>query len=122
MGDFAWTPATPPLRGVAGVLLPGLGGTTKRLLLTAGPAPASAQVHLGSGGGAKLSTVAVPADSTVAVAVGDADAVWVSPTAGSVRAAVSVAGVDGGVPFFSVASLSDAPVRALSVPVRQVRN
>jgi hypothetical protein len=26
------------------------------------------------------------------------------------------------VPFFSVASLSDAPVRALSVPVRQVRN
>jgi hypothetical protein len=33
-----------------------------------------------------------------------------------------VAGVDGGVPFFSVASLSDAPVRALSVPVRQVRN
>ena len=122
MGDFAWTPATPALRGVAGVLLPGLKGTTKRLLLTAGPAPATAQVRLGSGGGAKLSTVAVPADSTVAVAVGDADAVWVSPTAGSVRAAVSVAGVDGGVPFFSVASLTDAPVRALSIPVRQVRN
>ena len=79
MGDFAWTAATPALRGVAGVLLPGLKGTTKRLLLTAGPAPASAQVRLGTGSAAKVSTVAVPADSTVAVAVGDADAVWVVP-------------------------------------------
>jgi hypothetical protein len=122
MGDFAWTAAAPALRGVAGVLLPGLKGTTKRLLLTAGPAPASTQVRLGTGNGAKVSTVAVPADSTVAVAVGDADAVWVVPSSGAVRAAVSVAGVDGGVPFFSVAPLSDAPVRALAVPVRQVRN
>ena len=94
---------------------PASSGTTKRLLLTAGPAPASAQVRLGTGDGAKVSTVAVPADSTVAVAVGDADAVWVVPSSGAVRAAVSVAGVDGGVPFFSVAPLSDAPVRALSV-------
>lgn len=122
MGDFAWTPATPALRGVAGVLLPGLDGTTKRLLLTAGSAPARVQARFGTGDGAKISTVDVPADSTVAVAVGDADSVWVVPTSGAVRAAVSVAGVDGGVPFFSVASLTDAPVRALSVPVRQVRN
>jgi hypothetical protein len=122
MGDFAWTPATPPLRGVAGVLLPGLDGTTKRLLLTAGPAAATVEARFGTGDAAKVSTVEVPADSTVAVAVGDADSVWVVPTAGTVRGAVSVAGVDGGVPFFSVASLTDAPVRALSVPVRQVRN
>jgi hypothetical protein len=46
----------------------------------------------------------------------------VVPGTGTVRGAVSVAGVDAGVPFFSVASLSEAPVRALSVPVRQVRN
>lgn len=122
MGDFAWTPATPALRGVAGVLLPGLDGTTKRLLLTAGPAAASVEARFGTGDAAKVSTVDVPADSTVAVAVGDADSVWVVPKTGAVRAAVSVAGVDGGVPFFSVASLTDAPVRALSVPVRQVRN
>ena len=69
MGDFAWTPATPALRGVAGVLLPGLDGTTKRLLLTAGSAPATAQVRLGTGDGAQVSTVDVPADSTVAVDV-----------------------------------------------------
>ena len=122
MGDFAWTPATPPLRGVAGVLLPRLDGTTKRLLLTAGSAPAAAQVRLGTGDDAEVSTVEVPADSTVAVDAKDADAVWVVPTRGTLRGAVSVAGVDGGVPFFAVASLSDAPVRALSVPVRQVRN
>jgi hypothetical protein len=122
MGDFAWTPATPALRGVAGILLPGLEGTTKRLLLTAGSTPATVQARFGTGDGAKVSTVEVPADSTVAVAVGDADSVWVVPTSGTPRAAVSVAGVDGGVPFFSVASLTDAPVRALSVPVRQVRN
>ncbi len=122
MGDFAWTPATPPLRGVSGVLLPGLDGTTKRLLLTAGSAHATAQVRLGTGDDALVSSVDVPADSTVAVDAKGADGVWVVPTSGTLRGAVSVAGVDAGVPFFSVASLSDAPVRALSVPVRQVRN
>jgi hypothetical protein len=122
MGDFAWSPATPALRGLAGVLLPGLDGTTKRLLLTAGSAPATAQVRLGHGDDADVSTVEVPADSTVAVDAKDAKGVWVVPKSGTLRGAVSVAGVDGGVPFFSVASLSDAPVRALSVPVRQVRN
>lgn len=122
MGDFAWTPATPALHDVAGVLLPGLGGTTKRLLLTAGPGQAKVRVRLGSGDGARVSTVTVPADSTTVVDARDADAVWVVPVSGTVRGAVSVAGLDGGVPFFSVASLSDAPVRAMSVPVRQVRN
>jgi hypothetical protein len=122
MGDFAWTPATPVLRGVGGVMLPGLPGTTKRLLLTAGPAEASVQVRLGTGSAAKVSTVTVPADSTTVVAAGDADSVWVVPGSGAVRAAVSVAGVDGSVPFFSVAPITDAPVRALAVPVRQVRN
>lgn len=122
MGDFAWTPATLPLRGPAGVLLPGLDGTTKRLLLTAGPVAATAQVRLGAGDDAVVSTVPVPAESTVAVDAGSADAVWVVPTSGTLRGAVSVAGAEGAVPFFSVASLGEAPVRALSVPVRQVRN
>ncbi|MEW1953941.1 DUF5719 family protein [Terrabacter sp. NPDC080008] len=124
MGDFAWTPATPAIRNVAGVVLPALGGTTKRLLLTAGPAPATVQVRLGSGDAARVSTVSVAADSTAVVDAGDADSVWVVPGTGSgaVRGAVSVSGVDGGVPFLSVASLSEAPVRAQSVPVRQVRN
>jgi hypothetical protein len=44
------------------------------------------------------------------------------PTSGEVRGAVSVAGTDGGVPTFSIAAVQSAPVRALSVPVRQVRN
>lgn len=122
MGDFAWTAATPALHGVAGVLLPGLSGTSKRVLLTAGPAGAQVQVRLGSGPGAPVTTVSVPADSTRAVDAGSADGVWVVPRSGTVRGAVSVVGADAGVPFFGVAALSDAPVRAQSVPVRQVRN
>ena len=122
MGDFAWTPATPALRGVAGAVLPGLGGATKRLLLTAGSAPAAVKVRLGGTGTTKVSTVNVAPDSTAVVEAGDAAAVWVVPVSGAVRAVVSVGGTDAGVPFYSVAPLVDAPVRALSVPVRQVRN
>ena len=122
MGDFAWTPATPALRGVAGVLLPGLDGATKRLLLTASSAPATVKVRLGGAGTTKESTVTVAPDTTTVVDVVDATAIWVVPVAGAPRAAVSVTGQDAGVPFYSVATLVDAPVRALSVPVRQVRN
>jgi hypothetical protein len=122
MGDFAWSPATPPLRGPAGLSLPGLGGMTKRLLLTAGSSSGSAQVRIGTGGSVRTTTVDVPPDSTRAVDLGDADAVWVVPTSGTLRGAVSVVGSDSGVPLYSVASLTDAPLRALSVPVRQVRN
>ncbi|GAB3877247.1 DUF5719 family protein [Terrabacter terrigena] len=122
MGDFAWTPAAPAIRGVAGVLLPGLEGATKRLLLTAGSAPSTVTVRLGGDGASKVSTVQVAPDSTTVVDAGDATAVWVVPVKGTVRGAVSVTGDDAGVPFYSVAPLVDAPVRALSVPVRQVRN
>jgi hypothetical protein len=122
MGDFAWTAATPRLTGLGGVLLPGLTGTTKRLLLTSGQTTARAQVRTGTGDAARTTTVDVPAGSTVATDLGDADSVWVVPTSGEVRGAVSVAGTDGGVPTFSIAAVQSAPVRALSVPVRQVRN
>jgi hypothetical protein len=122
MGDFAWAPATPAIRGVAGILLPGLQGATKRLLLTAGSNESAVSVRLSGDGTSKVSTVAVAPDSTAVIDVGAATGVWVVPVDGSVRAAVSVTGQDAGVPFYSVAPLSDAPVRALSVPVRQVRN
>ena len=122
MGDFAWAPATPALRGVAGLALPGLGGMTKRLLLTAGPKAAAAQVRIGDGDSVRTTTVVVPADSTRVVDLGDAEAVWVVPSDGGLRGAVSVVGADAGVPLYSVASLTDAPLRALSVPVRQVRS
>jgi hypothetical protein len=122
MGDFAWTAAVPRITGVGGVLLPGLGGTTKRLLLTSGDSASRAQVRIGTGDAARTTTVDVPAGSTVATDLGDADSVWVVPTSGDVRGAVSVVGSDGGVPTFSIAAVLSAPVRALSVPVRQVRN
>lgn len=122
MGDFAWAPATPAIRGVAGVLLPGLPTATKRLLLTAGPAQSTVTVRRSGAGASKVSTVTVAPDSTTVVDVGPASGVWVTPVEGTVRAALSVTGQDAGVPFYSVAPLVDAPVRALSVPVRQVRN
>ena len=122
MGDFAWAPATPAIRGVAGILLPGLQAATKRLLLTAGSGESTVSVRLSGEGTSKVSTVTVASDSTAVVDVGAATGVWVVPVGGTVRAAVSVTGQDAGVPFYSVAPLSDAPVRALSVPVRQVRN
>ncbi|MGW5241403.1 DUF5719 family protein [Monashia sp. NPDC004114] len=122
MGDFAWSPATPALRGVSGLALPALGGMTKRLLLSTGSTASSAQVRIGSGATGRTTTVDVPADSTRVVDLGDADAVWVVPTGAGLRGAVSVVGADSGVPLYSVASLTDAPLRALSLPVRQVRN
>lgn len=122
MGDFAWAPATPAIHGVAGALLPELQTATKRLLLTAGSTESKVTVRLGGAGAAKVSTVTVAPESTTVVDVGSATAVWVVPVDGTVRAAVSVTGQDAGVPFYSVAPLVDAPVRALSVPVRQVRN
>ena len=122
MGDFAWAPATPAIRGVAGILLPGLQAATKRLLLTAGSGESTVSVRLSGEGTSKVSTVTVASDSTAVVDVGAATGVWVVPVGGTVRAAVSVTGQGAGVPFYSVAPLSDAPVRALSVPVRQVRN
>ena len=120
MGDFAWAPATPALRGVSGLPLPGLAATTKRLLLTSGPHAASARVRIGSGDTGRTATVDVPPDSTRVIDLGEADVVWVAPTSGALRGAVSVAGSDGGVPTYSVASLTEAPLHVMSVPVRQV--
>ena len=60
--------------------------------------------------------------TTTALDLGAADRVWVTAASGDVRAAVSVLGVDAGVPLFSIAALSNAPVTALAIPVRQVGN
>ncbi|EWT00511.1 hypothetical protein N865_14865 [Intrasporangium oryzae NRRL B-24470] len=123
MGDFGWAPATPALQGLGGLVVPGLerSGATRTLLLAAG-AGGTVAITTGSGAGLRTTTTTVGADSAASVPLGDADRVWVRSLSGDVRAAVTVVGAADGVPWFSVAAITDAPLTALSVPVRQVRN
>ncbi|TQM62322.1 DUF5719 family protein [Humibacillus xanthopallidus] len=120
MGDFAWMPATPAVRGLAGAVLPAVDGATKRLLLSAGARGGDVEVQIATGAERRSVAVAVRADSTAVVDLGRADRVWVAARDGDVRAAVSVVGVDAGVPQVAAVPLVPAPVTAVSVPVRQV--
>jgi hypothetical protein len=120
MGDFAWLPATPAVRGVAGAVLPGLDGTTKRLLLSAGAQGGTVEVQLATGTERRTVPVAVAADTTAVVDLGSADRVWVAARGGDVRAAVSVVGAAAGVPQVAAVPLVPAAVTSVSVPVRQV--
>jgi len=120
MGDFAWLPATPAIRGVAGATLPALDAMTKRLLLSAGAQGSTLEVEIATGTERRTVPVTVKPDSTVVVDLGRADRVWVAAREGDARAAVSVVGVDAGVPQVAAVPLTTAPVTSLSVPVRQV--
>jgi hypothetical protein len=120
MGDFAWLPATPAVRGVAGATLPALDAATKRLLLSAGAQGGAVEVMIATGTERRTVRVAVKADSTAVVDLGRADRVWVATRGGDVRAAVSVVGDDAGVPQVAAVPLVSAPVTSVSVPVRQV--
>lgn len=122
MGDFAWAPATAALRGVAGLTLPGLAptGTRRSLLLASGPSGGRARVYTVVDEQRRQVTVTVGADSAAYLDIGAADRVWVVPVQGDVHAAVSVTGDDAGVPMFSVAALTSAPLTVVSIPVRQV--
>ena len=73
-----------------------------------------------AGGKTTEQTVVLKADHAAAVDLRGADQVWVAVDSGTPRAAVSVSGTVEQVPYLSVLPLADAPVTALSVPVRQV--
>jgi hypothetical protein len=120
MGDFAWLPATAPLRGVAGAVLPALGAATKRLLLSAGARGGTVEVQIATGTERRTVPVTVEPDSTAVLDLGPAERVWATTTGGDVRAAISVVGVEAGVPQVAAVPLTTAPVTSLSVPVRQV--
>jgi hypothetical protein len=122
MGDFGWAAATPPVQRLAGLALPGavVPGSTTRLLLAAGGQDATVTVT--TGGGAQARQVTVQADHSVVLDLGRAKAVWVQPRSGAVQAAVSISGVLDNVPVLSIVPLAEAPVTAVTVPVRQVGN
>ncbi len=124
MGDFGWAPATWPVNGLAGLMLPGLSasGSASSLLLAGGSRGGKVVVHVVTNGADRALPTVVAPDSVVSIGLGAADQVWVSQTGGDVRAAVSVSGLASGVPRLSIAALTSAPLTALSIPVRQVAN
>lgn len=124
MGDFGWAPATRPVNGVAGLVLPGLNasGSASSLMLAGGSRGGKVVVHVVTGGADRALPTVVAPDSVVSIGLGSADQVWVSQAGGDVRAAVSVSGLASGVPRLSIAALTSAPLTALAIPVRQVSN
>jgi hypothetical protein len=122
MGDFGWAPATPGVRRVAGSVLRGLApsGSSARLLLAAGADPARVRVTTVAGESTKEQSLSLEAEHTAAIDLRGADQVWLTVESGAPHAAISVSGTADEVPYVSVLPLVDAPVTALSVPVRQV--
>jgi hypothetical protein len=121
-GDFGWTPAIPAIIDTGGVVIPGPArpGTTRSLHLAAGPAGGTVTTTLGGGGPERRVTTKLAPLTTASIAVGDAERVWVSTDAEDIRAAVTVAFSDQGVPYYSIVPVRSAPTMETSVPVRQV--
>lgn len=122
MGDFGWAPATAGVRRLAGAVLQGVApsGSARRLLVASGAEPAQLRVTTITGSSTKEQTVVLGADHAAAVDLRGAEQVWLGVESGTPHAAVTVSGTRDEVPYLSVLPLTDAPVTALSVPVRQV--
>jgi hypothetical protein len=124
MGDFGWAPATPGVRRAAGTVLRDVAppGSAVRLLLAAGADTAQVRVTTVRGATVKAQTLVLESDHAAAVDLRGVDQVWLTVDSGAPQAAVTVSGTADEVPYLSVLPLVDAPVTALSVPVRQVGN
>jgi hypothetical protein len=73
-----------------------------------------------AGESTKEQSLSLEAEHTAAIDLRGADQVWLTVESGAPHAAISVSGTADEVPYVSVLPLVDAPVTALSVPVRQV--
>ncbi|WP_353511152.1 DUF5719 family protein [Intrasporangium sp.] len=121
-GDFGWAPALPPIAISAGVVIPGSvrPGEARTLHLVGGPAGGDVTTTLGSGDSERRVNTRVEPLTAVSVPLGPADRIWVSTRARDVRAAVTVAFGDKGVPYYTVVPVRSAPTTETAVPVRQV--
>jgi hypothetical protein len=121
-GDFGWVPALPPIAVSGGVALPGpvRPGETRTLHLVAGPAGGDVTTTLGTGDSERSIKTRVAPLTAVSIPLGAADRIWVTTAARDVRAAVTVAFAERGVPYYSVVPVRSAPTTETSVPVRQV--
>ena len=112
----------PPIALNGGVVIPGpvRPGETRTLHLVAGPTGGDVTTTLGTGDSERTVKSRVAPLTAVSLPLGAADRVWISTTARDVRAAVTVAFSDEGVPYYSVVPVPSAPTLETAIPVRQV--
>jgi hypothetical protein len=127
--DFAWSPSTAPISGVAGLPLTDPAGVpdgtvvSRWLELSATGAPADAQVVTVKADGTEQSQrVTVPADSTLRVIVNGTRSVWVhrAEGKGALRGGVVSWLSDQTGTLITATPLLDAPLRTSSVGLREV--
>ncbi len=118
--DFGWVAAAAPIPVLAGTPLPPAGESWLALVGTGADWSASVVV-VAADGTSTTRTVTGVADSTQDLFVADAQAVWVRPTAGTLRAGVfhQVRAAEG--PLVSTWALAPAAVTATDVPVAEIR-
>ena len=123
--DLAWSTASLPIRTLAGMALPAsqAKGLTEQLDLAATKGPASVRVTtVGTDGSVSTKEVAMGSDSVSVMSLDAATSVWVTPGAGTVRAAVLTSGTDPGGAQLSVTPVLDLTLTATALPLRQLRN
>ncbi|HPB72930.1 MAG TPA: DUF5719 family protein [Phycicoccus sp.] len=108
-GDFAWTPATTAVTGVAGIPLPTVSGT-HQLALATGDAAAAVQVYTRTGETVTARTATVEADRVSVVDLGGAESVWIAGAKTPVYAAVLTTVGTGATRMIAVAPLTDLTV------------
>jgi hypothetical protein len=118
--DFGWTTSTEPIEAIAGAPLPA--GATASVMLVATGGEATATIYVvGEAGTVDVRPFSIGADSTATLDVSKARQVSVRPTAGTVRAGLSLSlAAAGSDPLFALVPLPSAVVSATQVPVRQV--
>ena len=123
--DMAWSCATAPIKTLAGMALPvsGVKGLTARLNLAATRSPASVRVTtVAAGGQVSTRDVAIGADAVSTMALEGVSSVWVTPAAGTVRAAVLTSAADTAGQLLSVTPLTDLTLVTTPWPLRQMRD
>ncbi len=109
---LAWSPATTPVQGVAGLVLPSGQGRPEAVLQLAALEPSSAEVVTVDGQGVvRVQRVQMSGPGTAEVALGETiDSVWVRPVTGEVHAAVVLQVSDPVGDLVGVAALTGLPV------------
>lgn len=109
---LAWAPATTPVQGVAGLVLPAGPGRPEAVLQMVALDPASAEVvTVDDQGVTRVKRVEMPGAQTSEVVLGETTVeVWVRPLTGQVHAAVAMQISDPAGDLVAVAALTGLPV------------
>ena len=117
--DFGWIGSTPAIRTLAGAIIPADVPSAKAsVIITSGPAPARGTLTV-VGTSTLVQPISLPANTTATVAVPLGARVYLSSTAGELRAGVTVVANAQG-PLYAVFPLIETPVYATVVPPRRI--